>query len=71
MLTDYIDPCPRRAAATVPAPLTDRVTALTPRGHAAVAVIRLKGQLIALDGQDRAWIVELLRDVADDLAATV
>jgi len=70
MLTDYIDPCPRTAAA-VPAPLTDRVTALTPRGHAAVAVIRLKGQLIALDANDRAWIVELLRDTADDLAATV
>ena len=54
--------------AYTPAPLTDRVTVLTPRGHAAVAVIRLKGQLIALDAQDRAWIVELLREVADDVA---
>ena len=71
MLTDYVPTCSRATVTAGPAPLTNRVTALTPRGHAAVAVIRLKGQLIALDANDRAWIVELLRDVADDIAATV
>ena len=69
MLTDYVPTCPRAAVGAVPAPLTDRVTALTPRGHAAVAIIRLRGQVIALDSESRAWIVELLRDLADDLDA--
>ena len=57
---------PPTTPASIPAPLTDRTTVLTPRGHAVVAVIRLKGQLIALDAESRAWVVELLREVADD-----
>ena len=57
------------APAAWPEPIAERAV-LTPRGHAAVAVIRLKGQVIAHDAESRAWIVELLRDLADDLAAT-
>jgi hypothetical protein len=49
-------------------PLNRPTAVLTPRGHMAVTVLRLKGQLIALDAPDRAWIAGLLRQVADDVA---
>ena len=51
------------------APLNRPTAVLTPRGPVAVTVLRLQGQVIALHAEDRAWIVELLRQVADDVAA--
>ena len=40
---------------------------LTARGDAAVAVIRLKRQLLRLAVVDRAYIVEMLRDVVREV----
>jgi hypothetical protein len=55
---------------TAPEPLHRPTATLTPRGHAAVTVVRLKGQLIALDDADRAWILELLSSLVADVDRT-
>ena len=57
------------APAYRPAPLTDRVTVLTARGHVAVMVVRLQRELDALDSPDRAYIVSMLRDLIEDAGA--
>jgi len=49
------------SAVSTPAPVTDRVTTLTPRGHAALAILRLKRQLEQLDAATwstsaRCWL---------------
>ena len=51
------------------APLTDRVSVLTPRGAVAVQVIRLEYAISELSGEDRAYIVSLLRDLIEDATA--
>ena len=51
--------------ASVPAPLTDRTTALTPRGHAALAIVRLDDQMRELEPNDRAYILDMLREILD------
>jgi hypothetical protein len=53
----------------VPAPLTDRVSVLTPRGAVAVQVIRLEYAISELNGEDRAYIVSLLRDLIEEATA--
>jgi hypothetical protein len=53
-----------------PIPLRRPTAVLTPRGHCAVAVIRLGYELRDLDGEDRAYIVAMLRDLIDDVTAT-
>jgi hypothetical protein len=58
------------APTSTPAPLTDRVTVLTPRGHAAVAAIRLGYELRELVGEDRAYLAQMLRDWADEIIET-
>jgi hypothetical protein len=55
------------APAYVPAPLTDRVTILTPRGHAAVQLIRLSYELRDLGQLDRVYLAQMLRDLADEV----
>lgn len=40
---------------------------LTARGDAAVAVIRLKRQLARLDDVDRAYIVEMIREMVQEV----
>jgi hypothetical protein len=55
--------------AYVPAPVTDRQTALTPRGAVAVMIIRLERELEALPSADRAYIASMLRDLIEDATA--
>jgi hypothetical protein len=57
-------------APTLPAPINRPTTVLTPRGHCAVAVIRLGYELRELPRADRAYIVRLLRDLLEDVAQT-
>lgn len=64
MLDQIID---HVAAKHQPVPIDRQAGALTPRGHAALSVIRLKRQILALGAEDRAWIVELVREMADDV----
>ncbi len=52
-----------------PAPLTDRVTVLTPRGHVAAQIVRLGYELAELEGEDRAYIVAMLRELLDAATA--
>ena len=56
-------------ATYTPAPLSDRVTVLTERGHCAVAVIRLGYELRELEGEDRTYVVQMLRDLIEDATA--
>jgi len=42
---------------------------LTPRGHCAVAVIRLGYELAELDGEDRAHVIQICRDLIEDATA--
>jgi len=51
-------------------PLHRPTVRLTKRGDAAVAIIRLADQLLALDAESRVWCLELLQEVVDE-AATV
>ena len=52
-----------------PAPIAARVTELTPRGHATVAIHRLARQLRALEDRgDRAYCTGLLEHMLDDVA---
>ncbi len=61
---------PATAPPYTPAPLTDRVIAVTPLGHVALTIARLAEQLAALDADDRASSLELLRLELDDVTAT-
>jgi hypothetical protein len=58
------------AATVAVTPIDGPIAVLTPRGHSAVAVIRLGYELRELPRADRAYIVHLLRDLLDDVAAT-
>jgi hypothetical protein len=49
------------APATVPAPETDRVTVLTPKGEATRHAYKLAHALAGLDAADRASVLELLK----------
>ncbi len=51
---------PATAPTYTPAPLTDRVIAVTPLGHVALTIARLADQLAALDADDRANSLEVL-----------
>ena len=50
---------------SLPAPLTDRLTVLTPRGAVAGQVIRLGYALEDLAGEDRAYVIAMLRDLIE------
>jgi hypothetical protein len=52
-----------------PEPINRPTAVLTPRGHCAVAVIRLGYELRDLDGEDRAYIVGMLRDLIEEVTA--
>ena len=56
-----------RRSARPAEPLAERI-ALTPRGHAAVTLGRLRRQLADLDAADRAAIRGELLDLLDDVA---
>jgi hypothetical protein len=63
----YYPPCALVVDELVP---INRPTAvLTPRGHAALSVIRLGYELAELDGPDRAYIVGMLRDLIEGAGA--
>jgi hypothetical protein len=50
--------------------LINRPTAvLTPRGVVALMVIHLERELVDLGGEDRAYIVSLLRDLVEEVTA--
>lgn len=53
---------------TTPAPINVATAVLTPKGDAALSVIRLRRQLLALDPADRAWVVDLARELVEDLS---
>lgn len=46
-----------------PTPLTGRVTVITPRGHAALALLRLKHQFEQLSADDLEYVGPLLADL--------
>lgn len=50
-----------------PTPISPEVHVLTPRGEAALAVIRLRRQLEALDTFDRAYVLDLVQEMTEDL----
>ncbi len=52
-----------------PRPINERSTVLTPRGHCAVSLIRLGYELRELDGEDRTYVVQMLRDLIEDATA--
>jgi hypothetical protein len=61
-----------QAATVAITPIDGPAAVLTPRGHAAVAAIRLRRQVGELGTRDRAWTARLLRDLAADVeSATV
>ena len=56
MLTDYTPPC------AVPAPETDRLVTVTPKGRAVPALYAFLRALALLDAADRAEACELLAE---------
>ena len=44
---------------------------LTPRGEAVLTLVRLEAQIRSLDASDRAYAVDMLRDVLRAVEATV
>jgi hypothetical protein len=46
--------------------IADRAV-LTPRGHAAVAVVRLEHEIRDLNRADRAYIISMLRDLIEEV----
>ena len=62
-LQDCID----RFNARQPAPITDRVTTLSPAGNAAVALIRALRTLHALTPPERAQVLDHFRDEMAEL----
>jgi hypothetical protein len=55
---------------TVPAPLTDRTTALTPKGDAVRLLYRLVAALGVLPDDDRASVLALLDEETAELPPT-
>jgi hypothetical protein len=53
--------------ARVPQPINRPTATLTSLGTAAVAIIRLRRQVLALGAADRAWCAETLRSLAADI----
>jgi hypothetical protein len=52
-----------------PVPLHRPTCVLTPRGHCAVEVIRLGYELRDLDGEDRAYCLDLVRELIEEVTA--
>jgi hypothetical protein len=57
-------------ASYTPAPETDRVTVLTPRGEAVRHLYRFTHALAGLDAADRASVLDLLKAEILDLPVT-
>src|SRR5215212_6176168 len=49
-----------------PIPLHRPTAVLTPRGHAALSIVRLEYQLAELAPADRAYCLDLLRDLIEE-----